>query len=254
MIVLPMAGLSNRFFKAGYKVPKYMLDLHGSPVFDFAIGSFANLFGKENFLIICRDVFDTPKFVEERCLAMGLSRDSVDVIVLDHETSGQAETVAEGLRLASTPGGIPVTIFNVDTFRPGFTFPDSFDMGAIDGYLEVFHAPGEHWSFVRPEEGTDRVLEVTEKVRISDLCSNGLYHFRTVGFYMSLFTEIEKEMPSKLQGGEYYVAPLYNIAIERNSDIRYKLIPLEEMHFCGTPSEYEILKNGRPFSPASGPQ
>ena len=30
MIVIPMAGRSQRFFDAGYTAPKYMLDLHGN--------------------------------------------------------------------------------------------------------------------------------------------------------------------------------------------------------------------------------
>ena len=47
-----MAGLSGRFFKAGYTLPKYMLDLHGVPVFDHALGSFKALFGTEQVLII----------------------------------------------------------------------------------------------------------------------------------------------------------------------------------------------------------
>lgn len=29
MIVIPMAGMSSRFFKAGYTQPKYMLEAHG---------------------------------------------------------------------------------------------------------------------------------------------------------------------------------------------------------------------------------
>ena len=46
MIIIPMAGLSSRFFSDGYKLPKYMLDLHGVPVFDHAFGSFSELYGR----------------------------------------------------------------------------------------------------------------------------------------------------------------------------------------------------------------
>ena len=35
-----MAGLSSRFAKAGYKVPKYMLDIDGNSVFYHAVSSF----------------------------------------------------------------------------------------------------------------------------------------------------------------------------------------------------------------------
>ncbi|HGG7172902.1 TPA: capsular biosynthesis protein, partial [Escherichia coli] len=33
MFVITMAGLSSRFFNAGYTVPKYQLPLHGQTVF-----------------------------------------------------------------------------------------------------------------------------------------------------------------------------------------------------------------------------
>lgn len=249
MIVLPMAGLSSRFLNAGYTKPKYMLDLHGVPVFDHALGSFAELFDTERFLVICRDIQGTAEFVRARCAALGLSEERVDLVILEKETAGQAETVAQGIRSAAVPADTPITIFNIDTFRPGFTYPSTFDHREVDGYLEVFEAEGTHWSFVRAEAGTDRVIEVTEKVRISDLCSDGLYHFRDSELFVTLYSEIETREPSTLQGGEYYVAPLYNIALRNGCDIRYTKVNLSEIRFCGTPEEYEALLAGAHFLP-----
>ena len=249
MIVLPMAGLSSRFFKAGYKVPKYMLDLHGAPVFDHALASFAGLFKQESFLVICRDAYDTPAFVRARCEALGLAQSALEMVVLTSETAGQAETVAEGLRRTQRTGPVSLTIFNIDTFRPGFAHPTAFDMRAVDGYLEVFHGEGDHWSFARVEPGSDRVVEVAEKRRISDLCSDGLYHFRSAELFLSLYADVEARDPTTLQGGEYYVAPLYNIAIQQGADVRCTLVPPQAIRFCGTPNEYDNLRNRAAFSP-----
>ncbi len=245
MIVLPMAGLSSRFFKAGYTVPKYMLELEGRSVFAHALGSFEAYFGTERFLIICRDIQDTPAFVRAECEAMGLPAERLDLVVLNEETDGQAETVARGLELAEAADDAALTIFNIDTFRPGFRHPDAFDPAAIDGYVEVFQGEGTHWSFVRPDP-TDtvafRAAEVAEKVRISDLCSTGLYYFSSVAFFRSLYAGIADRDPLDLQGGERYIAPLYNTAIQAGHDIRYALIRRDEVRFCGTPDEYEALK------------
>lgn len=49
MIIIPMAGLSSRFFKAGYTKPKYMLDAHGISLFDHAVNSFKAYFKTETF-------------------------------------------------------------------------------------------------------------------------------------------------------------------------------------------------------------
>ena len=245
MIVLPMAGLSARFAKAGYAAPKYMLPLGGRSVFAHALASFEALFDAERFVIVCRDVAGTAEFVRAQCAALGVAR--LDLVVLERETAGQAETVAEGLRRAGAAGAAPLTIFNIDTFRPGFRHPASFDAGSVDGYLEVFRGPGTHWSFVRPDPGDPgafRAAEVAEKIRISDLCSTGLYHFRRAGDFLSLYVPAAAADPATLQGGERYVAPLYNAAIARGMDIRYALVSREQVRFCGTPEEYEALRAG----------
>jgi len=245
MIVLPMAGLSQRFFKAGYTLPKYMLDLHGRTVFAHALDSFSGLFADEEFLIVCRQIYGTPDFIRAECRKLGLPEDRYRIVALENETAGQAETVAAGLTAANTGRDTPLTIFNIDTIRKGFRHPETFDLSQVDGYVEVFPGEGTHWSFVRPD-GTDpeacRAAEVAEKVRISNLCSTGLYHFRTAGLFQDLYARIATRNPADLQGGERYIAPLYNIAIQSGLDIRYSLISPDEVRFCGTPDEYLALK------------
>lgn len=243
MIVIPMAGLSSRFARAGYAVPKYMLPLEGRSVFAHALGSFEALFGTERFVLICRDVAGTPAFVREECAALGLDPARVALVVLDRETAGQAETVALGLARADAASGEALTIFNIDTFRPGFRHPDAFDVSAVDGYVEVFEGEGEHWSFVRPDPAGDcRAAAVAEKVRISTLCSTGLYHFRSAALFGELYAPVAAADPATLQGGERYIAPLYDAAIRRGLDIRYSLIARDAVRFCGTPDEYEALR------------
>ena len=54
MIVIPMAGLSSRFFKAGFDVPKYQLKVDDDYVFDLALKSFERYFDTELFVIVLR--------------------------------------------------------------------------------------------------------------------------------------------------------------------------------------------------------
>jgi hypothetical protein len=242
MIVLPMAGLSSRFYEAGYCVPKYMLELEGRSVFAHALGSFEKQFQESRFLLICRDIAQTADFVRSEYRQMGLSDDQVDLVLLETETEGQADTVLQGLNRVETAPGLPLTIFNIDTFRPGFDYPVEFDAATVDGYLEVFKGEGDRWSFVRPfGDDTFRAREVTEKIRISNLCCTGLYHFRSIDLFRDLYAMTAGEAASNLQGGERYVAPLYNLAILNGQDIRYHLVPKKDVRFCGTPQEYEDL-------------
>ena len=237
MIVIPMAGMSRRFSEAGYDKPKYMLPLAGRSVFAHAVSSFSHYFGILPFLFIARDVADTHAFIEAECNALGLQQAKVQI--LQTPTAGQAETVELGLRQAEISAETPLTIFNIDTFRPGFRLPKDPWFATSAGYLEVFHGSGVNWSYVRPRPGEEPIaLETAEKQPISDLCCTGLYHFATASdFYSSL--SAERLRPSTT---ELYVAPLYNHLITASRTIHYKVIETGDIVFCGIPSEYEALR------------
>lgn len=239
LIVIPMAGLSRRFREAGYDRPKYMLEAQGMSLFEHSVSSFRSVFDTAQFLFVYRDVEGTDAFVRDRISALGLAR--ADCITLEEATRGQAETVALGLDRAEADPAQPLTIFNIDTIRPGFEFkPAHLDS---DGCLEVFRGDGDGWSFVAPDPARPgSALRTTEKERISDLCSTGLYTFGSVDLFRSAYAaELEQD---EHQGGELYVAPLYNHLISRGADIRFDLIEADAVIFSGVPAEYEAFRAG----------
>lgn len=239
MIVIPMAGASRRFAEAGHDRPKYMLAARGDSLFHHAVASFRALFDRESFLFIARDIAGTADFIAGECAALGLKDWAVEI--LPGKTDGQAATVAAGLAargLADTD--TPVTIFNIDTFRPGFQWPGG--VAGADGWLEVFRGGGDNWSFVRP--GPDhRVLETAEKRPLSDLCCTGLYHFARARDFMAAFAD-PPPASSTAERRERYVAPLYNRLIVNGADIRYVEIPRDAVIFCGVPAEYDAFRSG----------
>jgi hypothetical protein len=236
MIVIPMAGASRRFAEAGYTRPKYELNLDGRTVFAHAVASFSAYFADTPFLFIVGAMPGAAAFVEQACLALEI--EAADIFVLDRMTAGQAETVEQGLIRGAAGDDEPLTIFNIDTFRPGFRFPAEPWVERSDGWLEVFRGAGDNWSYARPAPGAEpRVLETAEKRPISDLCCTGLYHFaRAADFRFAL--DRERGAP---QAAELYVAPLYNHLIGAGRRIHYRAIPREQVLFCGTPEEYRSL-------------
>lgn len=233
MIVIPMVGLSSRFFQAGYEKPKYQLEIGGECVFSLAVKSFEKYFKSDKFLFIIRSDYDSYEFVSRELEALGVKNYQLKVI--DFNTMGQAETVYLGCE--DVAGDEPLYIFNIDTFRHDFSKPDISD--TCDGYLEVFRGEGDHWSFI--EVDGDRVVRTTEKNRISDLCSDGLYYFRKKSDFDRIF-KLYKDSECTIKG-EYYIAPMYNALIEEGADIRFELINLNQIDFCGTPDEYTALQN-----------
>lgn len=238
MIVIPMAGLSSRFFKAGYTKPKYMLEAHGKSLFDHSVESFKHYFDNETFIFIVRDVYETPQYVESRAKALKIQ--DYEIVVLNEETRGQAETVALGLQSYQNSNN-PITIFNIDTFRLNFVYPDLNKLG--DGYLEVFKGEGANWSYVRPINiNTTEIDLTTEKNPISDLCCTGLYHFASAKDYFYAYNYYLSLPQEQWEKGELYVAPLYNYLIKQGKELHYNLINKQEVIFCGTPNEYDFFR------------
>lgn len=234
MIIIPMLGRSSRFFNAGYSVPKYQLPLGGETVFSRSLRSFERQFRSTPFLFLVRADHNAMNFVSSEVQRLGI-RD-YRLIEFSEETRGQAESVALGI--ADYNDDIPLLIFNIDTIRHDFQWPTPDQCG--DGFLEVFRAEGDGWSFIEPTV-KGKVARTTEKQRISDLCSNGLYSFARAGDFREAFHSYIKTGMNV--NGELYIAPLYNILIERGRDIRYRLIEATAIDHCGIPSDYEQLKH-----------
>ena len=234
-IVISMAGLSQRFINAGFTLPKYMLYAGNKSLFNLSVNSFSNYFKSCNFLFIARDLFDTRRFIEEECKRLGKS--NYEIVILKEPTKGQAETVYLGIKNSGLSEKEPITIFNIDTFHPGFAFPDH--MENWDGYLEVFWGEGANWSYAKTENETStKVIETAEKRQISNYCSTGLYYFRRSHLFCQAYEAMNNQAEEN-QLKEQYVAPLYNYLIENNSDIHIHLVDRSQIQICGVPDEYD---------------
>lgn len=233
MIVITMAGGSTRFFSAGYKKPKYALEIAGKSVFEHVMLSFENYFTTEEFLFVVRK--DDAFYNSIYPLLEGIGIQQYQVFELEKLTGGQAETAY--LALKDYDNDFPITIFNIDTIRPNYIKPDFIN--DCHGYLEVFIGEGSNWSFVEPGEN-NQVVRTTEKDPISNLCSSGLYYFKSQKQFCAIFEDVlvNKETTK----GEYYIAPLYNSLVKKGLDIKYEIVPVSEILFCGTPEEYLMLK------------
>lgn len=236
-ILIPMAGLSSRFKKAGFTLPKYMLYIKDKSLFRLSVESFKKYFDSARFVFVSQKVFDTPRFIKNEAELMGIK--DFSIIELESPTDGQAETVSIGIDRANVPDDESLLIFNIDTFRPGYHFPEHLKNS--NGYLECFVGDGDNWSYAKTEDGNPetRVIETAEKLKISNFCSTGLYWFKNTGDYRYAYTKNGDKRYGT--GKELYVAPLYNFLIAEGNDIRVNVIPRDAIIFCGVPSEYEAL-------------
>jgi hypothetical protein len=107
----------------------------------------------------------------------------------------------------------------------------------------VFRGEGAGWSFVAPHpDRPGDAAYVVEKSQVSDLCSTGLYYFRRAGDFRWAYQHPEPPR-SAAERKERYVAPLYNALLARGDRVAFELIAPSEVIFCGTPEQYEQLRD-----------
>lgn len=239
-IVITMAGLGSRFKKAGYTVPKYMIEAKGKTLFEWSMESLEGYGYDNNYYFIVRQEDHAADFIKNACLKLGIA--SYRLIELDHTTDGQATTAL----LASDHWNRedPLLIYNIDTYVEAGQMHTLQLKG--DGFIPCFPAPGDHWSFVKTD-ALGNAIQVVEKERISDHCTLGAYYFKSCALYETLYHEFYEEgRASALTGAagrERYVAPLYNYLIEKGGVVGICDVDPKKVHVLGTPEELQVFLN-----------
>ena len=227
--LITCAGKGKRFFERT-KAFKPLIKIHGKESIIWALESF-NLNNNDHVFIIYNGYdCDLKKFLISKLnLFFTCKFTFLDIKVC---TRGQLETAKiaiENLNLKQ-----PILIFNNDTF---FKCKINFEeYKGVDGLIPVFkNNQGDHFSFVKPMLGSQLICEeVTEKRRISNLCSIGAYYFSNPKIITKFFEEYKSYL--KDNSKELYIAPFYDFLIKKNLLIKYILID-EEYKLFGTPKE-----------------
>lgn len=234
-IIITMAGMSKRFLTAGYTIPKYRIEVNGSTLFYWSLLSLSEVSSKK-YIFVVRKEDNATQFIQAECRKLGIQSPTIHEI--DFHTSGQAETAA--LAEPYWDEHDSLLIYNIDTYVEAGAICDEQFHG--DGFIPCFSAPGNHWSFARTDR-MGKVVEVREKMRISNHCTIGAYYFRAAQLYMKLYREYYLSGNRPLEAGERYVAPLYNWLIcEKKGDVYISDIPPERVHVLGTPEELDDFR------------
>lgn len=237
-IVITMGGLGSRFKKAGYTVPKYMIEAKGKSLFEWSLISLEGYRDRADryvFLALKDENCDVRAYIEDKCAVLGIHDHKI--IILDELTDGQATTAMLAGKYLDPEHAL--LIYNIDTYVE----PGEMNSGELkgDGFIPCFKAEGDHWSFVRLDDD-GKVVEIKEKKRISDHCTLGAYYFKTCALYEELYDEYYvKGKASELVNGEKYVAPLYDFLLTKGGEIYISDIDPAKVHVLGTPEELDAF-------------
>lgn len=240
-IVITMAGLGSRFRKAGYNVPKYMIEAKGRTLFEWSMESLRGYGENNTYYFIVRKEDNSADFIKDACGRIGILK--YKLIELDHETDGQATTAL--LAGEFWDASSELLIYNIDTYVEAYNM--NYEEISGDGFIPCFRAEGDHWSFVKLDD-KGNAIEVREKQRISDYCTLGAYYFKSCGLYETLYREYYEESLGEVSREEAarkerYVAPLYNYLISKGGIVRISDVDAGRVHVLGTPEELQVFLN-----------
>jgi heptosyltransferase-2 len=241
-VIITMAGLGSRFRMAGYTVPKYEIEVQGHSLFYWSLSSLKNFFAHSSqFIFIARREDDAFRFIKQETTVLEVP--NWRLVEIDCLTDGQAttvlcaETVIENMQ-------DPILIYNIDTYvNPKYIRLENV---RGDGWIPCFHGIGDAWSFAR-KDASGHVVEVREKLRISDHATLGLYYFSSYELYRAIYNEYYA-VDAMEEKGERYIAPLYNGLICKGYSVYIDEVPAHAVHPLGTPED--VKRYATSFEPA----
>ena len=230
-IVVPMAGRGSRFAKAGYQMPKPLIDVHGHPMIEYVTHNIRPNCA-HRFIYICQQ-----EHLERYHLADELERmaPGCAIVTVDHITEGAACTVLLAEKYIDNDDELMIA--NSDQFVDTDINDYLNGLDKNDGLIMTMPANDPKWSYIRYDED-GFVSLVREKEVISDQATVGIYNYkRGSDFVRFAHQMIEKDIRVN---GEFYVAPVYNEMIEAGRKIVFRNVG-ERMFGLGIPEDLEAF-------------
>lgn len=230
-IVIPMAGAGSRFAKAGYKKPKPFIDVLGKPMICHVLDNLDMPDAK--FILLARkEHYDN----EPKTIQWIKNNYNVEFVLIDKLTEGAACTVLHAHRLINNDA--PLLIANSDQIVDMNIADYINDSNArnLDGSVLCFQDDDTKWSYAKIDDN-GYIVEIKEKVVISEHATVGIYYFAKGRIFVE--NAIDMFVRNERVNNEFYVAPVYNYAIDKGGKFGIYSIDMNQMHGTGTPEDLD---------------
>ncbi|MCA8971035.1 MAG: NTP transferase domain-containing protein [Planctomycetes bacterium] len=236
--VLPMAGDSVEFERAGLGHCRAMIDVDGRPAIERVIDNLREVADPDFFVCLVRS--DDLRRDREHAQGLQASIERVTggrcrIVPVENPTDGAAATALlarewidpdDELWIANVDQLVRVAHADVRVA----TGPRSGDHARADGLLLCFHDDDPRWSYTRID-GRGQVVEVAEKRVVSDLANCGIYYVRRAqDFWRATERMIAAQRTVR---GVFFIAPVFQELVDEGRDVR--VLVVEEMRSLGTP-------------------
>jgi NDP-sugar pyrophosphorylase family protein len=261
-IVVPMSGFGERFRRAGYTIPKPLIQVDGKPIIAHVIDMFP---GETEFVFICnQDHLDTPEYRMESILREYCPTGKI-LGIAPHKL-GPVHAVLQVEDLIDPARPVVINYCDFSCYWDWQHFKEFVDTSGCVGCIPAYkgfhpHSLGStNYAYMRESEGW--LLDIQEKQpytsnRMDEYASSGTYYFSSGLNMLEAFRQVFDQDLNV--NGEYYVSLAYKPLLAAGK--RVAVYHLQHFMQWGTPedvAEYRTWSNafrqlqapaGRPLEP-----
>ena len=223
-IIIPLAGIGSRFQKCGYSKPKPMIKILGKEIIFWLLDSL-DLREEDNVYIPYNKYLDNHGFSR----LIQLKYPNVKKIAIPN-TRGASETV----KICIDSFGIQGKIVVLD----GDTWYEENILDTVrsnDGNLVAYFESKTKepiYSYILTDR--DRVIEIKEKIKISNKANSGCYVFADAKEFSQVADSVNDDK-------EKYISQVISKMIFEDKD--FKAISVKNFHVLGTPEQAISFSN-----------
>ena len=233
-----MSGFGERFRRAGYSVPKPLIEIDGKPIIEYVIEMFP---GESDFIFICnQDHLDEPNYSMEAILKKFCPTGQI-VGIPPHEF-GPVNAVRQVEHLLNPHEPVVINYCDFTCYWDWRHFKlfvkETACLGAIPAYRGFHPHSLGNTNYAYMLETNGWVQDIQEKQpytdnRMEEYASSGTYYFASAKIMSQAFSAImEQELHV---GGEYYVSLAFKPLLESKKKIA--VYPIQHFMQWGTPED-----------------
>ena len=212
IILIPIGGKGGRFKKEGYTIPKALIEVLGKPILYYLLDNLNNLLDCSNYFIYIPYNKEYTKYNLEDRLKKDYPNYKFIFLELKENTKGAVETIYIALnKLKETMKQVldeSVLCLDVDNFY----MIDIISKWQNKNVVFTFNDKIEDAKFSYVITKDDILIDIVEKIKISDNACTGAYGFNLCNTLIDYCGTVIKQ--NILQKGEYYISSVIKLMIK----------------------------------------
>ena len=237
-VVIPMAGMGDRFIRAGYKDPKPLIMVNGKRIIEYILEMFSD---NDEIFFICNDFHLQNTDMESILRSL---RPQSEIISIAPHKKGPIHTVLLAGDFLTDDDEVMICYCDNPYLWNHQDFLDHIRINNLEGCILTHSGFHPHtlsstkMAFLKVDN--ELLLQIKEKEcytddPMSEHASTGAYYFRRGSYIKKYFPQmIDRNIH---YNGEYYVTLSYNLLVE--DGLRVGFYDTDYVTVFGTPDEVE---------------